>query len=87
MIVLYRLSTSNHNPPPRRRVQPLIVLYRLSTSNHNPPKLIISALQLSYIVFLHQTTTTRVDIYEFKELSYIVFLHQTTTDTLSINAQ
>ena len=34
-----------------------IVLYRLSTSNHNPQLSVSSGLKLSYIVFLHQTTT------------------------------
>ena len=34
-IVLYRLSTSNHNYSFRRECRYYIVLYRLSTSNHN----------------------------------------------------
>ena len=34
-IVLYRLSTSNHNHSARRCSRRRIVLYRLSTSNHN----------------------------------------------------
>ena len=34
-----------------------IVLYRLSTSNHNKKTAIICCKELSYIVFLHQTTT------------------------------
>ena len=36
-------------------------------------------LQLSYIVFLHQTTTSREFRCSCHLLSYIVFLHQTTT--------
>ena len=36
-------------------------------------------MQLSYIVFLHQTTTLRLEENTEKTLSYIVFLHQTTT--------
>ena len=56
-----------------------IVLYRLSTSNHNCLGAQLRGYLLSYIVFLHQTTTTS----EFGDctvvLSYIVFLHQTTT--------
>ena len=34
-IVLYRLSTSNHNPSSNLSLSGHIVLYRLSTSNHN----------------------------------------------------
>ena len=34
---------------------------------------------LSYIVFLHQTTTTTMNEKKITQLSYIVFLHQTTT--------
>ena len=35
IIVLYRLSTSNHNIVPTTGLSVPIVLYRLSTSNHN----------------------------------------------------
>ena len=37
------------------------------------------AMLLSYIVFLHQTTTIRSISHKHPQLSYIVFLHQTTT--------
>ena len=36
-------------------------------------------MSLSYIVFLHQTTTDLVLSLAHPRLSYIVFLHQTTT--------
>ena len=39
-----------------------IVLYRLSTSNHNLLFVFSSFLLLSYIVFLHQTTTVAVSL-------------------------
>ena len=44
-------------PVLRRIIFKLIVLYRLSTSNHNQCWIIVFVIQLSYIVFLHQTTT------------------------------
>ena len=56
-----------------------IVLYRLSTSNHNAHLGMLAQLLLSYIVFLHQTTTCKIFICKCITLSYIVFLHQTTT--------
>ena len=56
-----------------------IVLYRLSTSNHNSEKLVSAYNELSYIVFLHQTTTCYTYLLHPVALSYIVFLHQTTT--------
>ena len=78
-IVLYRLSTSNHNAQAPSRSRRAIVLYRLSTSNHNL-QFFHSLIQLlSYIVFLHQTTTDASLLFFVFSLSYIVFLHQTTT--------
>ena len=56
-----------------------IVLYRLSTSNHNSLRSVLQAVWLSYIVFLHQTTTSGSQGVSRYVLSYIVFLHQTTT--------
>ena len=79
LIVLYRLSTSNHNQIKLYSHSADIVLYRLSTSNHNPQLSVSSGLKLSYIVFLHQTTTGYTYTTLSKGLSYIVFLHQTTT--------
>ena len=78
-IVLYRLSTSNHNLRRFRLGVLLIVLYRLSTSNHNHADTHNLLIKLSYIVFLHQTTTLANWIAPTSQLSYIVFLHQTTT--------
>ena len=57
-IVLYRLSTSNHNCTELRKAMEQIVLYRLSTSNHNRKTKNVANAKLSYIVFLHQTTTS-----------------------------
>ena len=79
MIVLYRLSTSNHNTGVNSLPVDVIVLYRLSTSNHNFARRRADIRQLSYIVFLHQTTTTACSFSASVLLSYIVFLHQTTT--------
>ena len=56
-----------------------IVLYRLSTSNHNDVEEDYTKKALSYIVFLHQTTTPILNMNSEIQLSYIVFLHQTTT--------
>ena len=56
-----------------------IVLYCLSTSNHNLLFAKLNSCRLSYIVFLHQTTTIIFFGGIFLRLSYIVFLHQTTT--------
>ena len=78
-IVLYRLSTSNHNQRYEIISLKQIVLYRLSTSNHNPSACSVLISALSYIVFLHQTTTRRNGGESLAPLSYIVFLHQTTT--------
>ena len=78
-IVLYCLSTSNHNMSMEQSTWLMIVLYCLSTSNHNSLERLQCAHRLSYIVFLHQTTTYSVPCYSNHLLSYIVFLHQTTT--------
>ena len=78
-IVLYRLSTSNHNRRYATQPLPAIVLYRLSTSNHNILIHFAEVGILSYIVFLHQTTTVFDSHKSRTRLSYIVFLHQTTT--------
>ena len=79
LIVLYRLSTSNHNWHHCALEHLVIVLYRLSTSNHNEWRTRETTAGLSYIVFLHQTTTAYGSIRGGEKLSYIVFLHQTTT--------
>ena len=55
------------------------IIYRLSTSNHNLCRYRSSNRILSYIVFLHQTTTRYLIRFMAFPLSYIVFLHQTTT--------
>ena len=60
-----------------------IVLYRLSTSNHNLQLSSRRIFPLSYIVFLHQTTTYSFIPFSISLLSYIVFLHQTTTSQRS----
>ena len=63
IIVLYRLSTSNHNILSIFLNYTYIVLYRLSTSNHNHILHLLGITLLSYIVFLHQTTTSRKNNY------------------------
>ena len=81
IIVLYRLSTSNHNNFSVIDSAATIVLYRLSTSNHNRRNAMPVMPWLSYIVFLHQTTTSGIMVLGCAILSYIVFLHQTTTSS------
>ena len=56
-VVLYRFSTSNHNPRESCRKTQQVVLYRFSTSNHNQQCLGHANKKLYYIVSLHQTTT------------------------------
>ena len=80
--ILYRLSTSNHNCCQCDAHRGGIVLYRLSTSNHNYSAVGNNTSVLSYIVFLHQTTTIMPNAFNQEELSYIVFLHQTTTRSI-----
>ena len=81
--ILYRLSTPNHNCCQCDAHRSGIVLYRLSTSNHNMQPTRSNLVVLSYIVFLHQTTTSLTTTSRPNLLSYIVFLHQTTTATLA----
>ena len=56
-IVFYLFSTSNHNPHVQPPWQAPIVFYLFSTSNHNLLPDSTISLQLSFISFLHQTTT------------------------------
>ncbi len=56
-VVLYLFSTSNHNRQSETVLLVHVVLYLFSTSNHNFNSFGIADLQLSYICFLHQTTT------------------------------
>ena len=56
-----------------------VVLYLFSTSNHTLILFQFSIVQLSYISFLHQTTTLVLRGNLMRKLSYISFLHQTTT--------
>ena len=56
-----------------------IVLYLFSTSNHNLVNTVRPLPLLSYISFLHQTTTVISFPIILVVLSYISFLHQTTT--------
>ena len=74
VIVLYRLSTSNHNVSTQDLTPASIVLYRLSTSNHNSSTPVCIALILSYIVFLHQTTTSL--IYSSDSQSVLSYIKQ-----------
>ena len=56
-VVLYPISTSNHNLVSGKEYCHGVVLYPISTSNHNLYLLKHDARKLSYILFLHQTTT------------------------------
>ena len=57
----------------------VVVIYLLSTSNHNKKDDCNLHVLLSYIYFLHQTTTLLYHTRPRILLSYIYFLHQTTT--------
>ena len=57
----------------------IVVLYLFSTSNHNRRSIFQCQNMLSYISFLHQTTTWSSCFNGGGMLSYISFLHQTTT--------
>ena len=57
LIVLYLFSTSNHNSLCLVNNLLSIVLYLFSTSNHNGTLQVLLSSKLSYISFLHQTTT------------------------------
>ena len=69
---------------PQPCISPLVllrgVLYRYSTSNHNIVCLHNSISMVSYIVILHQTTTSSANLLTVFWVSYIVILHQTTTN-------
>ena len=56
-VVLYLVSTSNHNLNDNKIISSIVVLYLVSTSNHNDVTHISWTKGLSYILFLHQTTT------------------------------
>ena len=56
-----------------------VVLHTYSTSNHNQLQGNKTLYKLSYILILHQTTTTNICAASGATLSYILILHQTTT--------
>ncbi len=60
IVELYLPSTSNHNDTVIPIVENLVELYLLSTSNHNISVTSVDADTLSYIFFLHQTTTCHI---------------------------
>ena len=78
-VVLYRFSTSNHNPDAIRQLAEYVVLYRFSTSNHN--SWIISSNQPAVVLYRFSTSNHNSDsFYHYNYmLYYIVSLHQTTT--------
>ncbi len=78
-IVFYLFSTSNHNCFTLPVLKSIIVFYLFSTSNHNLQSYLQILNKLSFISFLHQTTTEDVVIIGEVRLSFISFLHQTTT--------
>ena len=65
--------------PLNRSLFILIVFYLFSTSNHNLVRVKVREDKLSFISFLHQTTTLRSCSSFSMVLSFISFLHQTTT--------
>ena len=79
LIDLYLISTSNHNAQHQQQTQIKIDLYLISTSNHNNDSVRASLSPLTYISFLHQTTTVEHSLLLRDVLTYISFLHQTTT--------
>ena len=56
-----------------------VVSYLISTSNHNNTALANCVIVLCHILFLHQTTTVPVELWNCYLLCHILFLHQTTT--------
>ncbi len=56
-VVLYLVSTSNHNFNVTQGIRRIVVLYLVSTSNHNTHHYDAKVPGLFYISFLHQTTT------------------------------
>ena len=56
-IVFYLFSTSNHNCVAVGKCRVPIVFYLFSTSNHNISAIVKYFILLSFISFLHQTTT------------------------------
>ena len=82
-IVFYPSSTSNHNCLIEEVQEREIVFYPSSTSNHNHTMWTRTSQVLSFILLLHQTTTTGCHRCMVRELSFILLLHQTTTIQLS----
>ena len=78
-VVLYLVSTSNHNRTVTIGKLIAVVLYLVSTSNHNCMVFVTFTFKLFYILFLHQTTTSGNQVRKRAKLFYILFLHQTTT--------
>ena len=78
-VALYPLSSPNHNYNRFRCCACLVALYPLSSPNHNFFGLACVLLSLRYILFHHQTTTDRLELYKKYTLRYILFHHQTTT--------
>ena len=87
-IVFYLFSTSNHNRGTTGKSNSRIVFYLFSTSNHNTSDVAIQQLQLSFISFLHQTTTDGqvhcmlhyclLSLFYIKpQLLWFLFLHHT----------
>ena len=78
-VVLYRFSTSNHNPMVEESSGRPVALYRFSTSNHNATA---SMLRIRLVVLYRFSTSNHNSAYvrmRTRTLYYIVSLHQTTT--------
>ena len=78
-VVPYSVSTSNHNFLGYTKPLLLVVPYSVSTSNHNRLCTPSNRIWLFLILFLHQTTTRKMDYLRWLVLFLILFLHQTTT--------
>ena len=72
-VVIYRYSTSNHNSSGVPMEQYRVVIYRYSTSNHNDRIENSAGDMLSYIVILHQTTTTTMIIFRVESCHISLF--------------
>ena len=84
-IVLYLFSTSNHNVIRSFIICKDIVLYLFSTSNHNECRQMLDEWKLSYISFLHQTTTDGdIMVYEEDCLISLFYIKPQRNDCSSV---
>ena len=87
-LVVYRtIPTSNHNLTVLMLNCFLVVYRTIPTSNHNLTNIRNSTLKLYIVLFLHQTTTTEIQVFARLTLYIVLFLHQTTTEGVELHAQ